>query len=190
MEFVHQNLVAKTFFECFPAIWEVFSLRHMSLMTTVFSSEGNCLTCGRARCWQQLKSQSLLTNLDAKYKQILLNNNPHYHRERQIAAINAKDIAEPKDLHDPKACTFIKMTRPCFSSFPFGVQGTRSPECALGDQIRERFYSRIDSVRIEGGYFDGLTANLSGHLETVIGGRGTGKSTLLECLRYALDVPH
>ena len=27
-------------------------------------------------------------------------------------------------------------------------------------------------------------------MNAVIGGRGTGKSTLLECLRYALDVPH
>lgn len=29
----------------------------------------------------------------------------------------------------------------------------------------------------------------SDHLNTVIGGRGTGKSTLLECLRFALDLP-
>ena len=56
--------------------------------------------------------------------------------------------------------------------------------------MQERFYSRIDRLRIEGGYLDGLTASLSGHLNTVIGGRGAGKSTLLECLRYALDVQH
>ena len=41
-----------------------------------------------------------------------------------------------------------------------------------------------------GGYLGGLSAEVSGHLNAVIGGRGTGKSTLLECLRYALDVPH
>ena len=40
--------------------------------------------------------------------------------------------------------------------------------------MQERFYSRIDRLRIEGGYLDGLTADFSGHLNTVIGGRGAG----------------
>ena len=60
----------------------------------------------------------------------------------------------------------------------------------MSDELQERFYSQIDSISIEGGYFDGLSAKVSGHLNAVIGGRGTGKSTLLECLRYAMDVPH
>ena len=128
-------------------------------------------------------------DLPDQYKSIVRNKNPDYRRGRPITVINAKDVAKPEDLADPKASTFIKMTRPCFSSFLLAFKDPES-RVRLGDQIRERFYSRIDSVRIEGGYFDGLTANFSGHLETVIGGRGTGKSTLLECLRYALDVPH
>jgi ABC-type lipoprotein export system ATPase subunit len=33
-----------------------------------------------------------------------------------------------------------------------------------------------------------VVVELSAHLNAVIGGRGTGKSTLLECLRYALEV--
>ena len=43
-------------------------------------------------------------------------------------------------------------------------------------------------LEVSGGYLDGLHAELSGHLDTVIGGRGTGKSTLIECLRFALDL--
>ncbi|MDB5995093.1 MAG: hypothetical protein JWP42_2229 [Pseudomonas sp.] len=43
-------------------------------------------------------------------------------------------------------------------------------------------------MNVSGGYLDGLQVNFSDHLNTVIGGRGTGKSTLLECLRFALDV--
>jgi ABC-type lipoprotein export system ATPase subunit len=44
-------------------------------------------------------------------------------------------------------------------------------------------------MRIAGGYLDGVKIEFSRHLNTVIGGRGTGKSTLLECLRYVLDSP-
>jgi energy-coupling factor transporter ATP-binding protein EcfA2 len=106
-----------------------------------------------------------------------------------MALLNAKDIAKPDDLRNARASTFIKMTRPCFASFLMAFKDPES-RVRLTDQMEEHFYSQIDNVRIEGGYFDGLSAVLSGHLNAVIGGRGTGKSTLLECLRFALDVPH
>ena len=128
-------------------------------------------------------------SLPDKYRLIARNKNPDYWRERPITVINAKDVAKPEDLADLKASTFIKMTRPCFASFLLAFKDPES-RVRLSDQIQERFFSRIDSIQIEGGYFDGLKANLSGHLDAVIGGRGTGKSTLLECLRYALDLPH
>ena len=128
-------------------------------------------------------------DLDEKYRTIVLNKNPDYRRERSITVINAKDVAAPEQLADPMSSTFIKMTRPCFASF---LLAFKDPESRVrqADRMQERFYSRIDRLRIEGGYLDGLTADLSGHLNTVIGGRGAGKSTLLECLRYALDVQH
>ena len=127
--------------------------------------------------------------LPREYKQIVLNKNPDYRRERPIAIINSKDVAKPEDLRSVRASTYIKMTRPCFSSF---VMAFKDPESRvrLSDDIEERYYSQIESVTVKGGYFDGLTAEISGHLNTVIGGRGTGKSTMLECIRYALDVPH
>ena len=127
--------------------------------------------------------------LDEKYGSIVLNKNLDYRRERAITVINARDVAAPEQLADSRSSTFIKMTHPCFASF---LLAFKDPESRVrqADRMQERFYSRIDKLRIEGGYLDGLTASLSGHLNTVIGGRGAGKSTLLECLRYALDVQH
>ena len=130
-----------------------------------------------------------IDDLPQEYKPIALNRNPDYKRDHPVALINAKDVAKPDDLRDPRASTFIKMTRPCFASFLLAFKDPES-RVRLSDELQERFYSRIDSISIEGGYFDGLSAKVSGHLNTVIGGRGTGKSTLLECLRYAMDVPH
>ena len=128
-------------------------------------------------------------DLPPEYQTIALNKNRDYKRERPMALINAKDVAEPEDLRDPRALSCIKMTRPCFASF---LTAFKDPESRvrLVDDLEEHFYSRVESIEIEGGYFDGLSAEVSGHLNAVIGGRGTGKSTLLECLRYALDVPH
>ena len=106
-----------------------------------------------------------------------------------MALINAKDVAKPEDLRNPRASSFIKMTRPCFASFLMAFKDSES-RVRLFDDLKERFYSQIESISIEGGYLDGLSAEVSSHLNAVIGGRGTGKSTLLECLRYALDVSH
>ena len=130
-----------------------------------------------------------ISDLPEAYKPIALNHNPDYRRDHPVALINARDIVTPDDLRIKRASTFIKMTRPCFESFQMAFKDPES-RVRLTDDLKEHSYSQIDSIAIEGGYFDGLSARFSGHLNAVIGGRGTGKSTLLECLRYALDVPH
>ena len=130
-----------------------------------------------------------IDDLPPEYRPIALNQNPDYKRDRLVTLINAKDVAKPKDLRNPRASSFIKMTRPCFASFLMAFKDSDS-RVRLVDDLKDYFYSQIKSISIEGGYFDGLSAEVSNHLNAVIGGRGTGKSTLLECLRYALDVPH
>lgn len=46
--------------------------------------------------------------------------------------------------------------------------------------------SYINRIRIEGGFLDGLDLPLEQGLNVIIGGRGTGKSSLVELLRYCL----
>ncbi|WP_025771973.1 TrlF family AAA-like ATPase [Thioalkalivibrio sp. HK1] len=130
-----------------------------------------------------------IDDLPHGYRSIVLNKNLDYSREQPIALINAKDVAEPNDLKYPGASCSIKMTRPCFDSFMMAFKDPGS-RIRLSHETNERNYSRIESISIEGGYFDGLSAHISDHLNAVIGGRGTGKSTLLECVRYALDISH
>ncbi|MYB35476.1 MAG: ATPase, partial [Gammaproteobacteria bacterium] len=130
-----------------------------------------------------------IEDLPHSYKSIILNQNSDYCREYPVTVINARDIVNPGDLCDPRATTFIKMTRPCFESFLMAFEDPESRVC-LSDNMAERHYSYIESIHIEGGFLDGLSAEISDHLNAVIGGRGTGKSTFLECIRYALDIPH
>ena len=47
----------------------------------------------------------------------------------------------------------------------------------------------IKKVVFEGGIFDGMTLNFSPELNTLIGIRGSGKSAILESIRYALNIP-
>lgn len=126
-----------------------------------------------------------LKDLPSNYNEIVLNKNPAYQRAHRIALLNAKDVAEPMDLGDPGASCWIKMTRPGFEGF---ITAFKDPESRIRLGILpEEHYSRLENLRFHGGYLDGVSIELSAHLNAVIGGRGTGKSTLIECLRYALD---
>jgi len=130
-----------------------------------------------------------IEDLPVNFKRIAKNQDPAYQRDAEMAFINAKDVARPDDLRDPSASCYIKMTSPTFASF---VTAFKDPESRvrLHHQMAEKHYSRIENMTVRGGYLDEVTIELSDHLNTAIGGRGTGKSTLLECLRYALDVDH
>ncbi len=118
------------------------------------------------------------------YRKVFLNKDTNYQREREMAAINAADVAKPEDIKSQGASCLIKMTKPCFASFKqaFLDAGSR---VRLNSDKPESYASAIERIRFTGGYLDGVDIELSDHLNAVIGGRGTGKSTLLECIRYA-----
>lgn len=48
-------------------------------------------------------------------------------------------------------------------------------------------FHRIKSIAVVGGFLDGLRLDLADGLNCIIGARGTGKTTILELVRYALD---
>lgn len=47
----------------------------------------------------------------------------------------------------------------------------------------------IESIRIEGGALDGFRQSFSAGLNVLIGGRGTGKSSVIELIRFCLGAP-
>lgn len=120
------------------------------------------------------------------YRLILENKNPDYKRDKPVAVINAKDVEQPETLKDPHASCLIKMTKPCFASFKAAFKDPES-RVRLFSELEEVHHSVITSLRVTGGYLGGVAITFSDHLNAVIGGRGTGKSTLLECLRFVLD---
>ena len=122
------------------------------------------------------------------YRKVFLNKDESYRRARPMAAINAKDVAKPDDLDQPGSTCFIKMTKPNFAAFKVAFLDPGS-RIRLNSQQLPSPINKIVGMTVAGGYLDGIRLDFSDHLNTVIGGRGTGKSTLLECLRYALDSP-
>ncbi|WP_169249173.1 ATP-binding protein [Candidatus Competibacter phosphatis] len=111
--------------------------------------------------------------------------NPDYARERDIACLHAADVNCDEDLAKPAASCFIKMTEPSIEAL---IQAFLDPESRIRLAEPKSSYAEIEAIAIDNGYFDGLRLHLSNNLNAIIGGRGTGKSTLIECIRYALEL--
>ncbi|MGN4143557.1 TrlF family AAA-like ATPase [Staphylococcus equorum] len=122
------------------------------------------------------------------YINILKNKDPNYKKQSPYALINAKDISKPEDLDLDTASCLIKMSELNFESFKLAFKDPET-RVKLNYDINEKYpHSSIDEIKIFMGYLDNLSLNISPNLNTIIGGRGAGKSTLIELIRYALDI--
>jgi len=55
--------------------------------------------------------------------------------------------------------------------------------------VQQQLHSYVRSIRFEGGILDGKSFEFSPEMNCLIGIRGSGKSSILECLRYGLELP-
>ena len=128
-----------------------------------------------------------LDELDQKYRNIIKNNDNNYKRRRKVAVINAKDIDKPETLSDELATSWIKMDKP-------SIEGLRQAFIDGDSRVRlnaekpDDKHSKLLVLKIQSAFFSDLEIHLNTNLNALIGGRGTGKSTLIECIRYGLDL--
>ena len=118
---------------------------------------------------------------------ILQNRDGSHRRERPIAVINAKDVSTPAHLVDPGASCWIKMS-------DVSVEGLRQAFLDSDSRVRlssepvPEEHGEIVALAWEGGFLDGAAIHFNPNLNVLVGGRGTGKSTIVESLRYALGL--
>ena len=66
------------------------------------------------------------------------------------------------------------------------MRSSQNPTPDKSEQLSQA-YHRIKSLAVTGGFLDGLKVDFDESLNCVIGGRGTGKTTVIELIRFALD---
>jgi predicted ATPase len=96
---------------------------------------------------------------------------------------------------DPKSIDQIGQKKPCY--LKLGAFTFEAVKFALIDHenrlrldnMPEYTHSHIRQIQFEGGTLDGQTICFSPKLNTLIGIRGSGKSSILESLRYVLGSP-
>ena len=118
---------------------------------------------------------------------ILENKDAAHWRERRVAVINASDVNSPEAMSSLRSSCFIKMSA-------LSVEGLRQAfldpdsRIRLHSDPRPEPHAEFVAMAWEGGFLDGARIHFNSNLNVLVGGRGTGKSTVLESLRYALAI--
>ncbi|MDO9381077.1 MAG: hypothetical protein Q7T56_19705 [Nocardioidaceae bacterium] len=109
-----------------------------------------------------------------------------YDRRHPLAVVHADDIVHPDQLKTDGATSWFKVSSSRMESLKLAV---RTPETrvSLSDPTGQP-RAMLRKISWTGGFLDGVTVPLSSDLTALIGGRGTGKSTVIESLRYALGL--
>ena len=133
-----------------------------------------------------------VNNLPANLLPIVRNRNPEYRRsaagnDLAVAVVNTSDVSDPAGLENPGATCLIKMS-------DVSIDGLR--QAFLDPDSRIRLVSddeppphaELVSLSWDGGFLDGAEIRFSPNLNVLVGGRGAGKSTVVESLRYVLGL--
>ena len=103
-----------------------------------------------------------------------------------MAVVNAKDIAKPEDLEDASATCWIKMSEVSIEGLRQAFLDPDSPIRLSTDPEPEE-HAELLALSWEGGFLDGAAIRFNPNLNVMVGGRGAGKSTVIESLRYVLS---
>ncbi len=150
----------------------------------------------RVKAWQchdllAIQIPGSVNELPRSALQIVENKNADYRRlhaagdNLAVAVVNAKDVVNSEDLEDSSATCWIKMSE-------VGIEGLR--QAFLDPESRIRLnsdpppeeHAELISLAWQGGFLDGAAFHFNPNLNVLIGGRGAGKSTVIESLRYVL----
>ncbi len=140
--------------------------------------------------WPHLLSCALpgpVTDAPDSVRRIIQNKNPDYYRGRPVAVINAQDVSSPEDLEKPGASCWIKMSNVTLEGLRQAFLDPVSRIRLASDPSPEE-HTEFIGMTWQGGFLDGAAIHLNENLNVLIGGRGTGKSTIVESIRYVLGM--
>lgn len=102
----------------------------------------------------------------------------------EVEGCDAKNLA---DMGSRKKASYLKLGDYSFEAVQFALRDFPNRVSKI---LPSAPHSHIKRITFEGdGTLGGTTINLSCELNALIGIRGSGKSSILEGLRYALDIP-
>jgi hypothetical protein len=121
-------------------------------------------------------------------RQILENQRGEYYRSRPVAVINACDVSSPEDLKKDGASCFIKMSQVSVEALR---QAFLDPESRIrlnSDPAPEPHAEFVAMSWESDGFLERMAVHFSENLNVLVGGRGTGKSTIIGACATCWDL--
>ena len=109
-------------------------------------------------------------------------------KRRGLARITSSDAHSPEEVgvdRSQRGLTRLRMDHRNFNAVRNAILFGPRARCKVEAELPPS-YPRVLTARFEGGFVDGVTIDFSPNLNCIIGGRGSGKSTILLALRAAL----
>jgi energy-coupling factor transporter ATP-binding protein EcfA2 len=144
----------------------------------------------KAWTWPHLLACALpgpVSDAPDNVRPIIANKNSEYLRDRPVAVINAQDVSSPEDLEKPGSSCWIKMSNVTLEGLRQAFLDPVSRIRLVTDPSPEE-HTEFIAITWQGGFLDGAAIHLNENLNVLIGGRGTGKSTIVESVRYVLGM--
>lgn len=102
------------------------------------------------------------------------------------ALVEGSDPKSIADIGKGEKYTYLKIGEFSFAAIKFALQDHKN---RVSERFPDKKHGYIESISFQGGKFDGQTMMFSSELNTLIGIRGSGKSSVLEAIRYVLGLP-
>ena len=102
------------------------------------------------------------------------------------ALVEGSDPKSLLDIGKGDNRTYLKIGEYSYSAVKFALQDY---ENRVKPDVPGLKHGYLESITFQGGKFDGQIINFSSELNSVIGIRGSGKSAILEVIRYILGLP-
>lgn len=116
----------------------------------------------------------------------VLQNKSPFKRKHPLVKIHADDIMGPAGLATEGGSSWFKMCEPGLAGLKHALRTPETRVSLTDPTSTSRVLLR--EISWAGGFLNDQTIPLADDLTALIGGRGTGKSTILESLRYVLDI--
>ncbi|HPY75047.1 MAG TPA: hypothetical protein PLB63_06505 [Planctomycetota bacterium] len=104
---------------------------------------------------------------------------------KELALVEGSDCKSIDDIGKNNTKVFLKMGDISFYTLKYALQDFKNRVCSEKTKIKHGY---IHSVSYKGGKFNDKKIDFSKNLNTLIGIRGSGKSSILETVRYVLDL--
>ncbi|MGH7495600.1 MAG: TrlF family AAA-like ATPase [bacterium] len=188
----------------FPQIIEHIQRRRRGICIAAHMDRENGLLfeCAKTTRAQYFTDNNLLAgqisgarkNLTPFNRKVLAGEFNHYLRSRPLALVNCLDVYNLKELGQPASSAWIKMSTPSIEGLWQACLDPESRLRLLTETERGKPQSELElenfklvAISWEGGFLDGCGIRFNENLNCLIGGRGAGKSTVIESLRFVLD---